>query len=224
METASAAPFVPDTRSVTKLAAAARECRGCQLYADAEQTVFGAGPRNARMMLVGEQPGHQEDRAGKPFVGPAGRILDKALDAAGIGRGDLYVTNAVKHFKFTVRAPRGKRRIHQTPSRTEVVACRPWLLAELDAVEPDIVVLMGAVASKSLLGNDFRLTAHRGEMLHPITDGGLRDLRLVVTVHPSSILRTPPEQRDEALGGLVADLRFAADLLDIAGNDPAALA
>ena len=214
MDTASAAPFVPDTRSVTKLAAAARACRGCQLYADAEQTVFGAGPRAARMMLVGEQPGDQEDRAGKPFVGPAGRILDTALDAAGIGRDELYVTNAVKHFKFTVRAERGKRRIHQTPSRTEAVACRPWLLAELDAVEPDMVVLMGAVAAKSLLGNDFRLTAHRGELLHLTTDGSLRNADLVVTVHPSSILRGPPERRDEALSGLVDDLRFAADMLD----------
>jgi DNA polymerase len=116
-----------------------------------------------------------EDGPGAPFVGPAGRILDKALDAAGIGRDELYVTNAVKHFKFTVRAERGKRRIHQTPSRTEAVACRPWLLAELDAVEPDVVVLMGAVAAKSLLGNDFRLTAHRGELLHLATDDGMRN-------------------------------------------------
>jgi uracil-DNA glycosylase family protein len=203
---------------VTKLAAAARGCRGCRLYADAEQTVFGAGPRTARMMLVGEQPGDQEDRAGKPFVGPAGRLLDKALDAAGIDRDGLYVTNAVKHFKFTVRSERGKRRIHQTPSRTEAVACRPWLLAELDAVEPDVVVLMGAVAAKSLLGNDFRLTAHRRELLHLATDDGLRNPDVVVTVHPSSILRGPPERRDEALSGLVDDLRFAADLLDIASN------
>jgi DNA polymerase len=178
--------------------------------------VFGAGPRAARMMLVGEQPGDQEDRAGKPFVGPAGRILDQALDAAGIDRDDLYVTNAVKHFKFTVRTERGKRRIHQTPSRTEAVACRPWLLAELDAVEPAVVVLMGAVAAKSLLGNDFRLTAHRGELLHLAADDGLRNPDLVVTVHPSSILRGPPERRDEALRGLVDDLRFAAAMRDVA--------
>jgi uracil-DNA glycosylase len=218
METGSAAPFVPETRSVAKLAAAARGCRGCQLYADADQTVFGDGPRTARMMLVGEQPGDQEDRMGKPFVGPAGRILDKALDAAGITRDELYVTNAVKHFKFTVSAARGKRRIHQAPSRTEVVACRPWLLAELDAVEPEVVVLMGAVAAKSLLGNDFRLTAHRGELLHLTTDEGRRSPEVVVTVHPSSILRAPQEQRDEALAGLVDDLRFAANLLDVASN------
>ncbi|MDT5069963.1 MAG: uracil-DNA glycosylase [Mycobacterium sp.] len=216
METASAAPFVPDTASVTELAAAARGCRGCHLHQDATQTVFGAGPRTARMMLVGEQPGDQEDKAGEPFVGPAGRILDKALDAAGIGRDDLYVTNAVKHFKFTVRTERGKRRIHQTPSRTEVVACRPWLLAELDAVHPDVVVLMGAVAAKSLLGNDFRLTAHRGELLRLATDDGERNQELVVTVHPSSILRGPPERRDEALNGLVEDLRFASEMLDVA--------
>jgi DNA polymerase len=188
------------------------------LYASAEQTVFGAGPRAARMMLVGEQPGDQEDRAGKPFVGPAGRVLDKALEAAGIDRDALYVTNAVKHFKFTVPAERGKRRIHQTPSRTEVVACRPWLLAELDAVQPDVVVLMGAVAAKSLLGNDFRLTAHRGELLHLSTEDGVRNADLVVTVHPSSILRAPLEGRDEAFGGLVDDLRFAAERLDVAGH------
>jgi DNA polymerase len=217
VQTAGAAPFVPDTRSVTKLATAARECRGCGLYADAEQTVFGEGPRTARMMLVGEQPGDQEDRAGKPFVGPAGRILDKALEAAGIDRRELYVTNAVKHFKFTVRAERGKRRIHQTPSRTEAVACRPWLLAELAAVQPAVVVLMGAVAAKSLLGNDFRLTAHRGELLHTAIDNRSASPELVVTVHPSSILRVPPGQRDEALDGLVEDLRFAADACRAAG-------
>jgi DNA polymerase len=137
----------------------------------------------------------------------SGRVLDKALDAAGIDRDPLYVTNAVKHFKFTVRAERGKRRIHQTPSRTEVVACRPWLLAELGAVEPDVVVLMGAVAAKSLLGNDFRLTAHRGELLHLSTEDGVRNADLVVTMHPSSILRGPPVRRDEAFSGLVDDLR-----------------
>ncbi|MDT5291731.1 MAG: uracil-DNA glycosylase [Mycobacterium sp.] len=151
-----------------------------------------------------------EDGPGAPFVGPAGRILDKALDAAGIGRDELYVTNAVKHFKFTVRAERGKRRIPQTPSRTEAEACRPWLLAELDAVEPDVVVLMGAVAAKSLLGNDFRLTAHRGELFHLAIDDGMRNPDLVVTVHPSSILRGPPERRGEAVSGLVDDLRFAS--------------
>ncbi len=166
------------------------------------------------MMLVGEQPGDQEDRAGAPFVGPAGRVLDKALDAAGIERDALYVTNAVKHFKF-VRAERGPRRIHKTPSRIEVVACRPWLFAELDIVMPDVAVLMGATAAKSLLGNDFRLTAHRREVIRPPVNPDLPDLDvdLVVTVHPSSILRGPPQTRDEAFDGLVADLRFAAALL-----------
>jgi DNA polymerase len=166
------------------------------------------------MMLVGEQPGDQEDRAGAPFVGPAGKVLDKALDAAGIERDALYVTNAVKHFKF-VRAERGPRRIHKTPSRIEVVACRPWLFAELDTVTPDVAVLMGATAAKSLLGNDFRLTAHRGEVIRPPESADLPalDVDLVVTVHPSSILRGPPQARDEAFDGLVADLRFAAALL-----------
>jgi uracil-DNA glycosylase family protein len=218
MKPRGAADFVPDSRSVPTLAAAAKDCRGCHLYEDAEQTVFGTGPRAARMMLVGEQPGDQEDRAGKPFVGPAGRILDEALRAAGIDRDDVYVTNAVKHFKFTVRVERGKRRIHQTPSRTEVVACRPWLFAELAAIEPEVVLLMGATASKSLLGNDFRLTAHRGEVLHASAEHGRDTPDLVVTVHPSSILRGPPEQREEALSGLVDDLRFAADRLDVASD------
>jgi uracil-DNA glycosylase family protein len=206
--------FVPDARSLGPLAEAAKSCRGCDLYRDADRTVFGAGPESARMMLVGEQPGDQEDRAGAPFVGPAGKVLDKALDAAGIERDALYVTNAVKHFKF-VRAERGPRRIHKTPSRIEVVACRPWLFAELDTVTPDVAVLMGATAAKSLLGNDFRLTAHRGEVIRPPESADLPalDVDLVVTVHPSSILRGPPQARDEAFDGLVADLRFAAALL-----------
>jgi uracil-DNA glycosylase family protein len=213
MERTTAADFVPPTPSLDELAAAAEACRGCHLYADADRVVFGAGPREATMMLVGEQPGDQEDRAGKPFVGPAGRILDEALQASGIDREPLYVTNAVKHFKFT-RAEGGTRRIHQTPSRTEVVACRPWLFAELASVEPEVLVLMGATAAKSLLGNDFRLTRHRGEVLRlPDADPG-PDPKVIVTVHPSSILRGPPEQRDDALRGLVADLRFAAGLLE----------
>jgi uracil-DNA glycosylase len=208
----SAAEFVPNSRSLGTLAKAAKDCRGCALYQDAEQTVFGEGTSSATMMLVGEQPGDQEDKAGKPFVGPAGHLLDKALAAAGVDREPLYVTNAVKHFKFT-RAERGKRRIHQTPSRTEVVACRPWLFAELDLVDPDVVVLMGATAAKSLLGNDFRLTQHRGEVLHlPEEDDG-GDPHLVVTAHPSSILRGPPERRGEAFDALVEDLRFAATVL-----------
>jgi DNA polymerase len=206
--------FIPETRGLGALAEAARVCHGCDLYRDAEQTVFGEGPGSARMMLVGEQPGDQEDRAGQPFVGPAGKVLDKALDAAGLERDALYVTNAVKHFKFA-RAERGPRRIHKTPSRIEVVACRPWLFAELDTVAPDVAVLMGATAAKSVLGNDFRLTAHRQEVIRPeaASDLPAMDADLVVTVHPSSILRGPPQSRDDALAGLVADLRFAAALL-----------
>src|SRR5690242_2292443 len=168
------------------------------------------------MMLVGEQPGDQEDKAGAPFVGPAGRLLDKALEAAGIDRDRLYVTNAVKHFKFTP-PERGKRRIHKTPSRTEVVACRPWLFAEMKSVEPDVVVLLGATAAKSLMGNDFRLTAHRGEELRMPAAEDTTSLdfgpRVAVTVHPSSVLRGPPADREKAFEGLVADLRFAAGLL-----------
>ena len=155
----------PDTQDLTDLAAAAQGCRGCDLYRDATQAVFGAGSPKAVLMLVGEQPGDQEDRAGAPFVGPAGKLLDKALAAAEIDRDRLYVTNAVKHFKFTL-PERGKRRIHKTPSRTEVVACRPWLVAELMSVRPDVVVLLGATAAQSLMGSAFRLTAHRGEVLH----------------------------------------------------------
>jgi uracil-DNA glycosylase len=213
MRAPGAAEFVPDTHDLASLADAARRCRGCDLYRDADQTVFGQGPPTARMMLVGEQPGDKEDRAGEPFVGPAGRLLDKALDAAHVERTPVYVTNAVKHFKFKA-TDTGQRRIHQTPGRTEVVACRPWLFAELEAVEPEVLVLMGATAAKSLLGNDFRVTAHRQEVLRLPEDGEHPiDPQTVVTVHPSSILRGPRERRDEAFDALVADLRFAATLL-----------
>jgi DNA polymerase len=208
----TAAEFVPDTRDVDELADAAHGCKGCDLYLDATQTVFGAGARSADMMLVGEQPGDQEDKAGAPFVGPAGKLLDRALVEAGIDRDHLYVTNAVKHFKFTL-PERGKRRIHKTPGRTEVVACRPWLLAELDAIRPEVLVLMGATAAQSLMGSTFRLTAHRGEALRlpPIDEIDIAP-EVVVTVHPSSVLRGPPEDRQEAFDALVADLRFAAGL------------
>jgi uracil-DNA glycosylase len=206
--------FVPATADLAALADAAQGCKGCDLYLDATQTVFGAGSRAATMMLVGEQPGDQEDRAGAPFVGPAGKLLDRALVAAGIDRDAVYVTNAVKHFKFTL-PERGTRRIHKTPSRTEVVACRPWLLSELDAVEPDVVVLLGATAAKALMGNDFRVTAHRGDVLRlpPSTTGLDFDPQVVATVHPSSVLRGPPEDREKAFDGLTADLRVAAGLL-----------
>ncbi|OBG87117.1 uracil-DNA glycosylase [Mycobacterium sp. E802] len=200
--------YVPATDDLAELAHAARGCQGCPLYRDATQTVFGAGRSNARVVLIGEQPGDREDRAGEPFVGPAGRVLDNALAAAEIDRAQLYLTNAVKHFKFTTNE-RGKRRIHKTPSRTEVVACRPWLLAELDAVSPDAVVLLGATAAKSLLGNDFRLTRHRGEILHVTGLVSKGDPALVATIHPSAVLRGPSDTRDEAFDGLVADLRTA---------------
>lgn len=217
MKAPGAAQFVPHTHDLDALAAAARQCRGCDLYRDAEQVVFGEGSPSAAIMLVGEQPGDKEDRAGEPFVGPAGRLLDRALEAAGVDRTPLYVTNAVKHFKFKA-TDTGRRRIHQTPSRTEVVACRPWLWTELDVVDPDVLVLMGATAAKSLLGNDFRVTAHRQEVLrlpravdHP--DDHPVDPQTVVTVHPSSVLRGPKQRRDEAFDALVEDLRFAAALV-----------
>jgi uracil-DNA glycosylase family protein len=216
MAAPGAQEYLPATDDLSDLAAAAQGCRGCDLYQEADQVVFGAGSPSARVMIVGEQPGDQEDRAGAPFVGPAGKLLDKALVAAGIDREQVYVTNAVKHFKFT-RAERGKRRIHKTPSRTEVVACRPWLIAELTSVQPDLVILLGATAAKSLLGNDFRLTAHRSEALKlPADDTALAlDLgpQVVATAHPSSVLRGPPEEREKAFDALVADLRFAAGLL-----------
>jgi uracil-DNA glycosylase len=216
MAAVTAAAFVPDTRDLDELSEAARSCKGCDLYLHANQTVFGAGAPKADMMLVGEQPGDQEDKAGAPFVGPAGRLLDKALAAADIRRDRLYVTNAVKHFKFTL-AERGKRRIHKTPSRTEVVACRPWLFAEMISVRPDVVVLLGATAAQSLMGSTFRLTSHRGEALHLPDAEETADLdfdpAIAVSAHPSSVLRGPPSEREKAFDALVADLRFAAGLL-----------
>jgi uracil-DNA glycosylase len=212
----TAADFVPASHDLDALAQAAHSCKGCDLYLNANQTVFGAGTPDADMMLVGEQPGDQEDKAGTPFVGPAGKLLDKALAAAGVDRDRLYVTNAVKHFKFTL-PERGKRRIHKTPSRTEVVACRPWLFAEMESVQPDVVVLLGATAAQSLMGSTFRLTAHRGEVLHLPTDDETIDLGfdpdVVVSAHPSSVLRGPPEDREKAFDALVSDLRFAAGRL-----------
>jgi len=209
----TAARFVPDSHDVDVLAEAARSCKGCDLYLEATQTVFGAGSPSADLMLVGEQPGDQEDKAGAPFVGPAGRLLDKALLTAGVDRDGLYVTNAVKHFKFT-RPERGKRRIHKTPNRTEVVSCRPWLLTELMTVRPGVVMLLGATAAQSLMGSAFRLTAHRGEVLHlPDPHELAFDPQIVVTAHPSSVLRGRPEDRDKAFDALVSDLRFAAGLL-----------
>jgi uracil-DNA glycosylase len=216
MAARSAADFVPDTHDLDELSAAAASCKGCDLYVNANQTVFGDGAPDADMMLVGEQPGDQEDKAGAPFVGPAGKLLDKALAAADVDRDRLYVTNAVKHFKFTL-PERGKRRIHKTPSRTEAVACRPWLLAEMMSVRPGVLVLLGATAAKSLLGSSFRLTAHRGETLClPEADDTMHltiEPQVVVSAHPSSVLRGPPADREEAFEALVSDLRYAAGLL-----------
>lgn len=199
-------------KSLAGLAKEAEGCQRCDLYRNATQTVFGEGARSASILLVDEQPGDQEDRAGKPFVGPAGRLLDKALTAADIDRKSVYLTNAVKHFRFEQR---GKRRIHKAPNRTEVVACQPWLLAELNAIQPDVVVLLGATAAKSLMGNSFRVTAHRGELLRLPADATENlevDPQVVATVHPSSVLRGPPADRDKAFDALVADLRVAARL------------
>lgn len=199
----------PAGAAIEDLRIAAASCTGCGLYRTATQTVFGDGPAPTRTMMVGEQPGDQEDRAGEPFVGQAGRLLDRALTDAGIDRSEVYVTNAVKHFKYR-RDERGKRRIHQKPSRTEVVACRPWLLAELAAVRPALVVCLGATAAQSLLGPSFKVSDRRGEVLDMPAELG-SPARLVATAHPSAVLRVP--NRDEAYEALVADLRSAVAVL-----------
>ena len=201
----SAANFLPDRLTLSALREAAAACRGCPLWQVGTQTVFGEGAADAEVMLVGEQPGDQEDREGKPFVGPAGRLLDDALEAAGIDRSATYVTNAVKHFKWQAR---GKRRIHQKPSWTEMMACRPWLEAELAVVRPRVLVLLGATAAQSLLGRQFRVTQSRGKLLH----SELADA-VTATVHPSSILRGPPEERERGFAAFVDDLRVVAQLL-----------
>jgi uracil-DNA glycosylase len=202
-----AVAFIPETRALPRLRSAAAVCQGCDLYRDAEQTVFGAGPKTASAMFVGEQPGDQEDRAGAPFVGPAGHLFDRALAEVGLDRDDVYVTNAVKHFKF-VPAERGKRRIHKKPSRGEVLACRPWLLAELDAVRPELIVLLGATAAQSLLGTAFKVTKERGRLVEIPEDVVGRPIAALATVHPSSVLRAP--DRDVAYDEFVADLRLVA--------------
>ncbi len=201
----SAAAFVPETDDLEVLREAAGGCRGCPLHEDATQTVFGRGQAGARLVLVGEQPGDVEDQKGLPFVGPAGHLLVRALDEAGVDRSEAYVTNAVKHFKFTVR---GKRRIHATPDAYEVAACRPWLRAEIAVVRPELVVLLGATAAKTVYGPSFRVTASRGVLLDwPTAEGP----QAMATVHPSSVLRA--DDKDAALAGLVSDLRVAAAAL-----------
>jgi uracil-DNA glycosylase len=201
----SAAEFLPDRLSLPALREAAAGCRGCHLWQVGTQTVFGEGAAGAETVFVGEQPGDQEDRAGKPFVGPAGRVFDDALEAAGIDRSTVYVTNAVKHFKWQAR---GKRRIHQKPNRAETAACRPWLEAELAVVKPRVLVLLGATAAQSLLGAQFRVTHHRGDLL----DSELAEA-VTATVHPSSILRGEPSEREANFAAFVADLRVVAALL-----------
>src|SRR5918998_3724687 len=201
-----ATPFLPDKRNLTALRSAAAGCRGCHLWRGATQTVFGEGRKASRVMLVGEQPGDKEDRAGEPFVGPAGRELDRGLEAAGIDRKEAYVTNVVKHFKFEER---GRRRIHQTPKRFEIEACKPWLDEELEVIEPEAVVLLGATAAKALLGSSFRVTQHRGELL----DSELAPL-VSATIHPSAILRAPDDAaRAAEREAFAEDLRAVAQAL-----------
>ncbi|MGY1814326.1 UdgX family uracil-DNA binding protein [Blastococcus sp. SYSU D00820] len=206
------------------LRAAAAGCRACELWEPATQTVFGEGPETARIVMVGEQPGDQEDRKGEPFVGPAGRLLDKALDEAGIERRDVYITNAVKHFRFT---PTPKRRIHQSPGPEHLRACRPWLEAEFAVLTPEVVVCLGATAAKALIAPSFRITKDRGQLL-PWTPPGVAAAQgdpadddedaphqtwMLATTHPSAVLRTPDDARAAAYDALVADLRVVAGAL-----------
>jgi uracil-DNA glycosylase family protein len=209
----SAAPLVPHRPTLARLRAAAHGCKACPLGFLGTRTVFGEGPVTARVVLVGEQPGDREDREGRPFIGPAGALLDKALAEAGIPRGEVYVTNAVKHFKWE---PRGKRRIHKKPSSAEQAACRPWLDAELALLDPDVVVVLGATAAQALLGKDFRVTKERGR-LRPFGESVI-----LATVHPSSILRAPDERsRHEAYAAFVADLKLVATPVLRLGKQPA---
>lgn len=202
----SARDFLPSRLSLESLRDAARDCRGCPLFQHATQTVFGLGRRSARMILVGEQPGDEEDLRGQPFVGPAGRLLDEALVAARIDRGETYVTNVVKHFKWVAQ---GKRRLHQKPTGREVAACLPWLEKEIELIEPELIVCLGATAAQALLGRDFRVTVSRGREV-PTRFGP----RALATVHPSSILRQKtPDDRDREMERFVADLGAAARLL-----------
>lgn len=202
----SAADYLPQRHTLKALREAARDCRGCPLWEHATQTVFGAGDAHARLILVGEQPGDREDQEGKPFVGPAGLLLDRCLVEAGIDRTEVYVTNSVKHFKWE---PRGKRRIHKKPSAREAAACRPWFDAEIESVGPRLIVCLGATAAQMLLGRNFRVTQDHGKVLNAPNLPPV-----LATVHPSSILRAPDEQaREEARAGFISDLRAAAAFL-----------
>ncbi len=211
--TTGAAAYLPARKGLAALRSAVQECRGCDLYRDTTQAVFGEGRSNARVMMIGEQPGDREDVEGAPFVGPAGHLLDRAFAETGIDRAAVYLTNAVKHFSFR-RDERGKRRIHQRPRSGQITACRPWLAAELRAVRPELVVCLGAVAAKALVGNGFRLTDHRGELTgrpDSVADDLPGDWRFLATVHPSAVLRAT--DRAQAYRDLVADLRPVADFL-----------
>jgi DNA polymerase len=214
--TTTAEPFLPDSDRLPALAEAAADCRGCELYQDATQTVFGRGNAGSPMMLVGEQPGDVEDERGEPFVGPAGRLLDQALADAGLQREDAYVTNAVKHFRWKP-ATTGKRRIHDSPSARHVIACLPWLEAELGVVRPKVLVALGAVAARSIFGTGFRLTQHRGQVLDwpydasPVATAAGSVESALATLHPSAVLRMRGDDRRPAYEGLVHDLRLAVE-------------
>jgi uracil-DNA glycosylase len=195
--------FLPERQDLTSLREASKGCQGCDLYREATQTVFGEGSSTAPIFLVGEQPGDHEDQQGKPFVGPAGQLLDKCLESAGIDRADVYITNAVKHFKWE---PRGKIRLHKKPSALEITACRPWLEREIAAVHPQVIICLGATAAQALLGSQFRLTKHRGEVF-PTEYGPV-----TATIHPSAILRMPePAAREAEQSSLAHDLKVAAE-------------
>jgi uracil-DNA glycosylase len=201
----TASPLVPERPSLPKLRETAAGCTACPLHETGTQTVFGEGTSNAEVVFVGEQPGDQEDLQGRPFVGPAGKLLDKALEDAGIDRSKVYVTNVVKHFKWQAR---GKRRIHQKPNWSEIAACRPWLEAELEAIEPRVLVCLGATAAQALLGRDFRVSRQRGELV----ESNLAE-NVIATVHPSSILRADDEAREHEYRELVNDLTTVAKLI-----------
>jgi uracil-DNA glycosylase len=205
-EAGTAAPLIPARPTIKKLQEAARDCRACPLWKTGTQTVFGEGARDAKIIFVGEQPGNDEDLAGKPFVGPAGKLLDKALAEAGIDRDEVYVTNTVKHFKWE---PKGKRRIHKKPSGREIAACRPWLEAELEVLKPKVLVCLGATAAQSLLGKEFRVSRQRGEFV----ESELAE-HAVATVHPSSILRAPDEEtRHAEMRRFIDDLKKVAKVI-----------
>ena len=213
-EVPTAEPFVPKGADLGTLQKAADGCRGCELYKHATQTVFGDGAPDARIVFVGEQPGDVEDKEGLPFVGPAGKLLDRALDEAGIDRGTAYVTNAVKHFSFTGGG--GKRRIHKTPDTVAINACKPWLIAEMTVLDPEVVVALGATATRSLLGTTVKVMRDRGKLMPwpprgPLDEAATQGGFVMVTIHPSAVLRA--DDREAAYAGLVSDLKVAASAL-----------